>query len=290
MDRARWLVACAVVALALAGCAGPPDTSAPSRSPDDPGFGHVHGLGLNPADGLVYAATHFGVFRLEPSGAKRVADRYQDTMGFTVAGPDRFLGSGHPDLREGKPPHLGLVESTDRAETWVSVSLEGEVDFHALAAVGSNIYGWDATTGVLMRSSDAGASWSSGPALVVSDLDVDRSDPTHLLVASETGLMESDDAGATLNAIPVQPPRRLAYIRFSPAMTSDQQLVGVDEEGTVWSGTEGVWTRAGSLPGPPEAFAVTPDGRLLGATPTGVFMSTDSAATWQLLAETAGHG
>ena len=283
-------LASASLALAMAGCAGTTGTTTASSTPDDPGFGHVHGLGLNPADGLVYAATHFGVFRLDPSGAERVADRYQDTMGFTVAGPDRFLGSGHPDLREGKPPHLGLVESTDRAETWTSVSLEGEVDFHALAAVGPNVYGWDATTGVLMHSSDAGATWSTGPVLAVSDLDVDPTDPERLVVASENGLLESDDAGATLSPMPGQPPRRLAYIRFSPASTSDQQLVGVDEEGTVWTDAEGRWTQVGSLPGPPEAFAVAADGRLLAATSAGVFISTDSAASWELLAETAGHG
>jgi hypothetical protein len=35
------------------------------------------------------------------TGAARVADIYQDTMGFTVIGPDHFLGSGHPsNLRE----------------------------------------------------------------------------------------------------------------------------------------------------------------------------------------------
>ena len=56
----------------------------------DPGMSHVHGLGTNPADGATYVATHSGVFRLDKGGSPiRVADRHQDTMGFTVAGPDR---------------------------------------------------------------------------------------------------------------------------------------------------------------------------------------------------------
>jgi hypothetical protein len=39
-------------------------------------------------------------------------------MGFTIAVPSVFLGSGHPPLTEPGPPHLGLVRSTNRAQTW----------------------------------------------------------------------------------------------------------------------------------------------------------------------------
>ena len=38
-------------------------------------------------------------------------------MGFTVVGPDTFLGSGHPDIRATDPPLLGLIESNDAAQT-----------------------------------------------------------------------------------------------------------------------------------------------------------------------------
>ncbi|MDQ3275042.1 MAG: exo-alpha-sialidase, partial [Actinomycetota bacterium] len=63
----------------------------------DPGVVHVHGLGINPKDGALFVATHTGVFRIPESGqAVRIADRWQDTMGFTVVGPDHFLASGHP--------------------------------------------------------------------------------------------------------------------------------------------------------------------------------------------------
>ena len=68
----------------------------------DPGPVHVHGLGVNPADEALFIATHSGLYRLDNAAGKpaRVADRRQDTMGFTVVGPDRFLGSWHPDLEE----------------------------------------------------------------------------------------------------------------------------------------------------------------------------------------------
>ena len=99
--------------------------------PDAPGsaahaenvFGHVHGLGVNPADDRLYVASHMGVFRQTDQGFRRIADRWQDTMAFTVVGADRFLASGHPDGREGLPPFLGLIESTDAGRSWTPVSL-----------------------------------------------------------------------------------------------------------------------------------------------------------------------
>ncbi|MBA3802551.1 MAG: hypothetical protein H0X22_06565, partial [Acidimicrobiia bacterium] len=60
------------------------------------GMSHVHGLGLNPADGSLIVATHNGTFRIpaDSEDAERLGDSLQDTMGFTVVGPDHFLGSG----------------------------------------------------------------------------------------------------------------------------------------------------------------------------------------------------
>jgi hypothetical protein len=129
----------------LAACGAQSDESAePTAGVEDPGPVHVHGLGVNPADGALFVATHTGLFRAAPGGrrARRVADRYQDTMGFTVTGPDRFLGSGHPDGRDGLPPFLGLIQSTDAGRSWSPVSLLGERDFHVLEATGERIYGY----------------------------------------------------------------------------------------------------------------------------------------------------
>jgi hypothetical protein len=77
-------------------------------------------------------------------------------MAFTIAGPDTFPASGHPDLREDLPPHPGLIESTDAAETWKPLSLQGEADFHAIEIVGDRIYGYDE-----LSSTDDGATWTN---------------------------------------------------------------------------------------------------------------------------------
>ena len=113
------LLAASLTLGAATACASRP--KAADQHVSDPGVAHVHGLGVDPADGMLYAATHYGLFRLPLQGrATRIADRYQDTMGFTITGPHAFLGSGHPDMRKDPqlPARLGLIQ---QAETVVSV-------------------------------------------------------------------------------------------------------------------------------------------------------------------------
>jgi hypothetical protein len=172
----------------------------------DPGPVHVHGLGVNPADGALFIATHTGLYKVDEGErkAERVGDRYQDTMGFTIVGPNRFLGSGHPDLNDAReqnlPPLLGLIESTDRGESWEPISLLGEADFHVLRFAGERVYGYDASNDRLLVSGDRGRSWNQlekpGPLV---DLAVDPADERRIVVASagglEEGLFESREGG-----------------------------------------------------------------------------------------------
>lgn len=174
----------------------------------EPGPVHVHGLGVNPADDALFVATHTGLFRAAEgdSTAVRVGDSFQDTMGFTIAGPDRFLGSGHPDLREDSPPLLGLIESTDAGKSWEPVSLLGESDFHTLRFAHGRVYGYDITNDRLLMSHDEGRTWDelARPGPIV-DLAVDPTDPRHLVAASESpfgsALFESADGGTSWRAI-----------------------------------------------------------------------------------------
>jgi hypothetical protein len=144
---------------------------------------HVHGLGVNPADGSLLAATHFGMFRLAKDGTgQRVSDSFQDTMGFTVIGPNQFLGSGHPDipgLRAGQPPLLGLITSDDAGATWTPLSLSGEADFHGLVNAHDTIYGWNANTGQFMTSTDR-LTWKVRSTLDMSGFAVDPAKGSHM--------------------------------------------------------------------------------------------------------------
>ena len=170
---------------------------------EDPGPVHVHGLGINPADDALFIATHTGLFRVDRTSrkAERVGDRHQDTMGFSIVGPNRFLGSGHPDAREQElPPLLGLIESTDAGGTWKPISLLGDADFHVLRSTGSYVYGYDASNDRLLASEDAGRSWDEHdkPAPIL-DLAPDPSGPRRLVATMigdlAEGMYASQDGG-----------------------------------------------------------------------------------------------
>ena len=100
-----WLLALTIASALLVGTfifviVSESDDPSQDDSSAAPAIVHVHGLGVNPADDAVIAATHTGAFRLpvDDGEPERIGDSFQDTMGFTVAGPDHFLGSGHPDV------------------------------------------------------------------------------------------------------------------------------------------------------------------------------------------------
>ncbi len=294
MSRRRWTaLSVALAALTLSACSSGSSagsTSSAAGSPGstgfqgtDPGVAHVHGLGVDPADGVLYAATHYGLFRLPEQGkATRVAGRMQDTMGFTVAGPRTFLGSGHPDFAKDPhlPPRLGLIRSTDAAESWQSVSLGGKVDFHALHTAHGRIYGWDAGSGRLMVSADQGRTWETRSTLGLRDFAVSPGDPEELLATTERGLARSTDGGRTWTAVPGAPV--LAVLSWP----RPDALYGVAPNGTVQHSPDGGvgWTTRGSAGGAPEALTVDDrDGRqtlYVAVRDRGVLASHDGGRTF----------
>jgi hypothetical protein len=264
----------ALAILVVAACSGEGDEAAEGADGDPI---HAHGLGVNPADGALYIATHTGLFRMEEGSdeATRIGDRRQDTMGFTVAGPDRFLGSGHPDLREGLPPLLGLIESRDRGQSWEPISLLGAADFHALRATGSFIHGYDASGGRLMISDDGGETWRVRRPPPLIDLAVDPDDPSRVVAASARGLIVSGDDGSTWRPLGGSPgllawPRRDALYALSFA---GELRVSRDGGAT--------WTRAGRVDGRPEAMTAPASDRLIVALEhAAVTSSSDGGRTW----------
>jgi photosystem II stability/assembly factor-like uncharacterized protein len=244
----------------------------------DPGPVHVHALGLNPADRSLFIATHTGLFRLEPDAerAERVGDRYQDTMGFTVAAPDHFLGSGHPDVRDDLPPLLGLIESRDAGETWKPIALLGEADFHALRVRGPLLVGYDATGGRVMLSSDRGGSWRSARApepLVDLVIDPDLAD--RLLAAGKSRLFLSPDGGRTWK--PFEDGTGLL------AWPRGDRLYLLDAGGQVWLSRDRGrrWQDRGRIGGRPAALLATGSETLFAATHEGeIKHSSDGGVSW----------
>ncbi len=268
--------------LLLAGC-GAISEPAPTgqTAAGKTALGHVHGLGVDPADGTLYVASHFGVFRVAEDGTpERVAERWQDTMGFAVVCPGRFLGSGHPDLREDLPSSLGLIESTDGAETWEAISLLGKADLHSIEPVGNRIYAYDSHSGSLIVTTDR-ERWDTIARLPLLDLAADPDDPTTVYGTTDRGvLVSSSDQGGP---VPVPGAPMLSAIDWEP----EGPLVGVTAEGTVMvSDDPAEWREVGALDGPATALDASP-GRWHAATDTGVHESTDAGATWDRV---LGHG
>lgn len=251
----------------------------------DPGPIHVHGLGINPADGALFIATHTGLFRVGKDSRKavRVADRNQDTMGFSVVGPDRFIGSGHPDQREQSlPPLLGLIESTDAGNSWKPISLLGDADFHVLRSLGKHVYGYDASNDRLLASTDAGRGWKEleKPGPIV-DLAPDPSDPQRLVTTAigglDQGMYASGNAGDSW--------KRLNYAVGLLAWPASEQLYLVDDQGKVLFSSNGgrTLTRQGEIGGQPAALLAVAKDELYAALHDGTIkQSTDGGVTWSV--------
>ena len=278
----------AALALSLAlfaGCGGDEDT-APEDRPKfgDPGPVHVHGLGVNPKDSALFIATHTGLFRAAEGErkARRVAGRFQDTMGFTVVGPDRFLGSGHPDGRERLPPFLGLIESRDAGENWKPLSLQGKRDFHVLEARGERVYGYgsdfETRQAGLLVSTDGGRRWEErdSPEALLS-LAIDPHDGERVVASGERGLYLSTDAG-----------RRWRPLDGDPALlawAAPRRLYAAGLDGRVARSEDAgrTWQRVGDAGGEPAAFESAGADELYLALHDGtVKHSGDGGASWSV--------
>ena len=279
-----WLAPVLVAFLTATGCGAsdePQQRSPGTPESSDPGPIHVHGLGVNPADHALFIATHTGLFRLADGAKKaaRVAGRWQDTMGFTVVGPDRFLASGHPDGRDKLPPFLGLIQSRDAGRTWRPLSLLGEQDFHVLEASGRTVYGygsdWKTRRPGLLVSEDGGRSWRRRRgAPEIHDLAIDPRAPERALAASADGVLATPDGGSSW--------RRRGGQAALIEWPDPGSLYMIDTSGGVWASRDAGAraSRRGEIGGAPHAF-VAAGGRLYAALEGGLIKRSDDAGrTW----------
>ncbi|MCF6427670.1 F510_1955 family glycosylhydrolase [Amycolatopsis tucumanensis] len=265
-----------LTALTLSACATPSVTAGDSTS-TTPDLAHVHGLGVDPADGMLYAASHYGLFKLAPGGAPERVGPVQDVMGFTVVGPRHFLGSGHPGSRTDGPPHLGLVESTDAGQTWRELSLAGRADLHSIEAKHGLVYGYDSQSRQLMVTTDM-RNWDNRARLAVSDFAVDPASPDVIVANTTDGLMRSSDGGRNFSLLPDAP--ELVFVEWPASGT----LLGSDPNNTIYISADGgnTWARQGQAPGPPGAFAAPSVSDVYVGTETAIHYSSDGGRTFTI--------
>jgi hypothetical protein len=277
--RRRWLLAAALV-LFLVGSLLLWESTRSGEGGDAAGqsaadLSHIHGIGVNPADGRVYVGTHRGVFQvLEHQPPVLVSDP-QDFMGFTVVGPDHFLASGHPG--HGSSASVGLIESTDAGATWRSRSLEGRADFHSLHARHGFVYGYDFPTGELMVTADLEV-WDTRSHVGLGDFAVSPADPDVVVGVTDRGVVHSQDGGRSF-AAPAGP------VLLLVSWAKDGALVGVTPRGVVHVSHDGArtWDARGSLNGPPEAVQAASGHEIYAAADSAVLVSRDGGRTFAAL-------
>lgn len=248
---------------------------AQSESPT--GLSHIHGMGVNPADSRLYVATHGGLFVLDEDGnAELVGEGRQDTMGFTLAGPDHFLASGHPAPDQDGPSSLGLIESTDAGVTWEPVSLSGQADFHVLRFAHGLVYGVDAASGQLLVSEDM-ATWEARSAQQLFDLAVDPTDPDSIVATAPDGMLRSGDGGRTWEPVVTAP---IVLLHWS----NNGLLWGVGPNGEIYKNEDRglTWEPAiESLEVVPTAFTAAGDELFLATDDGRILTSDDWGWNWR---------
>lgn len=244
---------------------------------------HIHGLALDLDDEGILVASHGGIYRLESMTASAeltgpLGGLDFDAMGFVRAG-DTLYASGHPGPTTPDTfgdPHLGLIRSTDGAETWENVALAGESDFHALSVSSADfdrLFGLDFNT--LRRSDDGGRTWTDLGPLAARDLAAPGEADT-LYATTTEGLAVSRDAGATFDIDEDAPP--LAMVA-----SLDEQLVGITvDERLAYRTPSGNWRLGGSTD-QPQAMTAAPDGRVVVADRRGIVVTEDYGSTWTVL-------
>lgn len=271
-----------IAALILAACGGgSPDAETAADASDSSGpLSHVHGLGVDPADGRVYVATHSGLYTVaKGQEPKLVGDRKDDFMGFTITGENTFIASGHGAPGSDRPGNVGLIQTKDSGGTWTSRSLSGEADFHSLDSAKGTVYGYEG--GRIRVSSDL-KSWDDRATLEALDLAVSLSGDK-LLATTAEGVVASTDGGRTFGkgAKPVQ-----AFVSW-PA---EKSLFGIGTSGKLSSSADGgkTWKELTTVPGgQPQALTAVNADHVLAATMTGVYESRDGGKTFSELAPLA---
>lgn len=94
---------------------------------------HVHGLSYNADGKKLLIPSHHGLAVYENGKWSKAPGPKHDYMGFSATAKHLY-SSGHPAPGSGLVNPFGLIRSRDGGKTWDKLGLEGETDFHLLAA------------------------------------------------------------------------------------------------------------------------------------------------------------
>jgi len=94
---------------------------------------HIHGLNYDAQGKRLLIPAHFGIAVYQGGHWHKLAGPEHDYMGFTVT-HDAMYTSGHPAVGSTLENPFGLKKSTNNGNTWKVLGMEGQSDFHVMAA------------------------------------------------------------------------------------------------------------------------------------------------------------
>jgi photosystem II stability/assembly factor-like uncharacterized protein len=204
VKRAKFVLATAVLALASA-VASASATAGVTLT-------HVHGLAYSSDGKRLWIPSHHGLAVYEDGKWSKAPGPEHDYMGFTATRSFLF-SSGHPTAGSGLINPFGLIRSRDGGRSWEKLGLEGESDFHVLAAgyQSNAVYVFNPHRNSRMpepgiySTLNSGFTWqrakAQGLAGGISALAVHPTDPKTVAAATDSGVYLSKDSGATFAAV-----------------------------------------------------------------------------------------
>lgn len=177
--------------------------------------------------------------------------------------------------------HVGIYESVDGGRKWTFAGLEGDDAMNLVRQPGGVL--WVAGHGVLKRSENDGATWTSVepdglPGSDVHGFTIDPDDPGafYAAVAGE-GLYRSEDGGESFEEVS----SAVGPAVYGLAVTPGGRVLAADDRGVSVS-EDGGATWEVVLEQVAVGIAVSPEDEdtILVTTTTGILRSTDGGTTW----------
>ncbi len=262
---------------------------------------HVHGLSYSADGRRLIIPSHHGLAVFENGKWSTAPGPQHDYMGFSATAKHLY-SSGHPAPGSGLVNPFGLIRSTDGGRSWDKLGLEGETDFHVLAASWNTnaIVAWNLAASSRMKrpglhyTLNDGLAWKRAAAVGLDGepraLAVHPDDPAAVAVATSKGVYLSRDSGERFAAI---------------AAGTEGLAVFFDLDGKhLWYGAFNTRARLTRMPiagGLPAEVALPPLGRdtvayiaqnpharseyAIATFNRNVYLSRDGARTWKQIAK-----
>ncbi|MGE0874840.1 MAG: F510_1955 family glycosylhydrolase [Burkholderiales bacterium] len=173
---------------------------------------HVHGLAYSPDGSQIMIPSHHGLAVYKSGKWSTAPGPRHDYMGFAATAKNIY-SSGHPAPGSGLVNPFGLIRSRDGGKTWEKLGLEGETDFHLLAASwnANAIYVWNPAPSSRIRhpglhyTVNDGFAWKpaqahglkGSPRAIAAHPD----DPKTVAVTTSSGVFLSRDSGERFESV-----------------------------------------------------------------------------------------